>query len=217
MWPDASEIQMLLERLRDGAEVDPAVRDAFWARHRDTLQRLIAMRLDPLIRRRADASDIVQGVLLEAHRRLPGYLSDPALPFHLWLRRIALDHIAVAHRRHRQAGCRSLDRERGPVGSSVSDDSRDAPWSLGQIADSALTPGALAIRDEAAAQFREALGRLDPDDREILVLRYIEHMSNHEAAHALDLSPAAAGMRHLRALRRLKRVLEPADRSGSSC
>jgi len=40
------------------------------------------------------------------------HLRDPAMPFHLWLRQIALDQIVDAHRRHRVAARRSVDRER---------------------------------------------------------------------------------------------------------
>ena len=39
-------------------------------------------------------------------------------------------------------------------------------------------------------------------------MRHFEGLGNGEAAAALGLSPAAAGMRHLRALRRLRSILE---------
>ena len=42
------------------------------------------MRMDRQLQRRVDASDIVQDVLIEANRRLEGYLKDPAIPFHLY-------------------------------------------------------------------------------------------------------------------------------------
>ena len=58
--------------------------------HREPLRRMIRMRLDPAISAREDASDIVQDVLLEAHRRLEKYLLGPTMPFHLWLRYIAV-------------------------------------------------------------------------------------------------------------------------------
>jgi RNA polymerase sigma-70 factor (ECF subfamily) len=49
--------------------------------------------------------------------------------------------------------------------------------------------------------------RLEDDDREIVLLRHFEQLSNSEAAQVLGLSEAAAGMRHLRALRRLRAML----------
>ena len=54
---------------------------------------------------------------------------------------------------------------------------------------------------------REALEQLDAIDREVLVLRHFEQMSNHEAAAALAIKPAAASKRYVRAVERLKSVL----------
>ncbi len=71
----------------------------------------------------------------------------------------------------------------------------------------ALTPAAEAIRGELQRRFQYALAQLDSDDREIILLRHFEQSSNSEAARILGLSEAAAGMRHLRALRRLRAVL----------
>ena len=51
----------------------------------------------------------------------------------------------------------------------------------------------------SSAGFTRRLLRLDDDDREIILLRHFEQLSNSEAAQALGLSEAAAGMRHLRA------------------
>jgi RNA polymerase sigma-70 factor (ECF subfamily) len=71
-----------------------------------------------------------------------------------------------------------------------------------------LTPAARAIRRELAESLEEAIGRLCEADREILLLRHYEQLSNREAAQALGLSDPACGMRYLRALRRLRAVLE---------
>jgi RNA polymerase sigma-70 factor (ECF subfamily) len=62
---------------------------------------MIGLRLDQAVGRRVDASDRVQDLLPEASRRLPDCIRNPALPFHLWLRQIARDHLVDAHRRHR--------------------------------------------------------------------------------------------------------------------
>ena len=49
-----------------------------------------------------------------------------------------------------------------------------------------------------------AIGQLDEDDREIILMRHVEQLSNQEVAEALGLSEAAASMRCLRAVRRLR-------------
>lgn len=202
MWPDSVDTQGLLGRVEsEGA----AAEERLWARHREPLRRMIAQRLGPDLGRRVDASDVVQEVLLKASRGLPDYLRDPSLPFHLWLRQIALDQIIDAHRRHRVAARRSVDRERPLVAGAFAD--RSSLDLAAELLDPGLTPAADALRRELALRFRDAIGRLDEADREILVMRHFEQLSNGDAARALGLSEAAVGMRHLRALRRLRAVL----------
>jgi RNA polymerase sigma-70 factor (ECF subfamily) len=203
MWPDSPETQELLNQVRHG---EPAAVDRLLARHREPVRRLIGLRLDPAIAARVDASDIVQEVLLEASRRLAEYLRDPALPFHLWLRHIARDHLIDAHRRHRQAQRRSVDRER-PLQAPLADQS--SVELIGQLIDRELTPATAALRQEMARRFQDAIGTLDEADREVILMRHFEQLSNQEVATALGLSEAAASMRYLRALRRLRAVLAP--------
>ncbi len=98
MWPEAPRTEELLDKVRKG---EPEAVDGLLAAHREPLRRMIGLRLDPALAARLDASDVVQDVLLEAHRRLSDYLRNPTMPFHLWLRHIAKDHLIDAHRRHR--------------------------------------------------------------------------------------------------------------------
>jgi RNA polymerase sigma-70 factor (ECF subfamily) len=175
-------------------------------RHRDALRKLVGHRMDRAIARRVDASDVVQDVLLEASNRLANYLDQPALPFHLWLRQLARDRMIDMHRRHRQAQRRSVDRERSLAARAHSGQS--SLDLAARLADAELTPVAASIRRELQLRYHEAIEELAEDDREILLMRHFEQLTNSEAAEALGLSPPAAGMRHLRALRRLKDQLE---------
>jgi RNA polymerase sigma-70 factor, ECF subfamily len=210
IWPNADETNQLLADA--GAGIDDA-RNQLLERHRDSLRRLIRLRLDRMVARRVDASDIVQDVLLEANQRLQDYLADPRLPFHLWLRHLAKDRIIDMHRRHRGAQRRSLDREQSLGGNSHSD--RSALDLAQQLVDQELTPAAANIRREIEERFLAAVDQLDDDDRDILLMRHMEQLGNSETAAALGLSPAAAGMRHLRALRKLRAILgEPPSQAG---
>ncbi len=202
MWPEAAETSEILLRAREG-DADAASR--LLGRHREALRRMVDRRLDPAIRVRLDASDVVQEVLLEAHRRLKDYLKDPALPFHLWLRLIARDHIISAHRRHRAAAKRSVERER-PLAVSAAGD-RSSIELASFLRDAEPTPAAAAIQAELNRRFQEAIEKLAEDDREIILMRHFEDLSNQDAARALGLSQPAAGMRYLRALRRLRALL----------
>ncbi len=198
------ETQELLELVRSG---DSKAIDRLLGRHRPTLRRVVELRLDPAIAGRVDASDVVQETLVEASRRLAEYASNPAMPFHIWLRHLAKDHVIDAHRRHRAAQRRSVDRERSLANPQFGD--RSSIQLASQLAASGLTPAATAMRAELERRFRDALEHLKPDDREIIVLRHFEHYTNQEVARELGLSEPAAGMRYLRALRRLGATLNP--------
>ena len=202
MWPSADHTQTLLANAKQG---DDAAVGALLEHHRDSLRRLVRLRLDRRLAARIDASDVVQDVLLEASGRLADYLRDPVMPFHLWLRSMARDRIIDMHRRHRAAEKRSVEKER-PLHATFGD--RSSLELAGALKDPELTPAAATLKKELEARFLAALDELNEDDRDILLMRHFEGLGNGEAADALGLSPAAAGMRHLRALRRLREILE---------
>ena len=151
-------------------------------------------------------SDVLQDVLVEANRRLTRYLNDPVMPFHLWLRQIARDRIIDAHRRHRVSAKRSVDREQQMVAPRGYDQSSIHLASL--LGDQQLTPAAAALQKEMARKVEAAISELDPKDCEIVVMRHYEHLTNQEIGQALGLTEPAASMRYLRAIRRLKAILQ---------
>jgi RNA polymerase sigma-70 factor (ECF subfamily) len=150
--------------------------------------------------------------MIEAHRRLGQYLVNPTMPFQLWLRHIAQDHIIDAHRRHRQAQRRSLDREQYLNPAALSDQS--SIDLAGQLFDKQPTPATEAIRQELRENLLNSIGDMNSDDREIILMRHVDQLSNHEVAIALEVTEAAASMRYLRAIRRLKeRLSAPNNRN----
>jgi RNA polymerase sigma-70 factor (ECF subfamily) len=65
-----------------------------------------------------------------------------------------------------------------------------------------------AMRAELKVKVEEALNSMDESDREMLVLRHFEELSNSEAAQVAGLSPTAACNRYVRALKRLKTIFQ---------
>ena len=208
MWPDASSVQQLLDQAKAG-NADAV--DQLLARHREPIRRMIDLRLDPAIAQRLDASDVVQEVLIEANRRLQDYLKAPSMPFHLWLRHIAKDHIIDAHRRHHQAQKRGVNREQ-PMHRPAWGD-RSSLDLAAQLLDQDLTPASAAIQQEMRRRLREAIAQLDEDDREVILMRHYEMLANQEVASSLGLTEAAASMRYLRAVRKLRDLLAPPQSS----
>lgn len=211
IWPDGEQTSELLggAKLGDADAVDDLL-----DRHRESLRRMIHLRLDQQIKRRIDVSDVVQEVLVEASRRLQDYLANPGMPFHLWIRQIAKDRIIDAHRRHRVSAKRSVDREQplaptAPIDQSTID-------LAGQLCDPQLTPAAAATQRELAVHVQAAIQKLDENDRDIILMRHYEQLSNQEIAAALTLTEPAASMRYLRALKRLRKILDGDDSDEAS-
>jgi RNA polymerase sigma-70 factor (ECF subfamily) len=171
-------------------------------RHRDRLRRMVALRMDPRLRGRVDPSDVVQEAYLEASARLPEYARGPTMPFFLWLRLIAGQRLRIVHRRHLGAQARDAGREVALGGAGCPGASSDAL--AAHLAAAGPGPSEVARQAEREARLRQALDGLDPADREVIALRHFEQLTNAETAVALGISEAAAGQRHLRALRRLK-------------
>ena len=172
------------------------------------------MRMDRTLQRRVDASDIVQDVLVEANRRLTDYLESTGMPFQLWLRHLARDRMIDAHRRH-HAARRNVAREQPLEAASQNDQSAFDLVAL--VRDRELTPAAAATHHELEQRFQAAIETLDDADREVVLMRHFEQLSNKDVAQTLEISESAAGMRYLRAMRRLRTILqEPPSQASES-
>jgi RNA polymerase sigma-70 factor, ECF subfamily len=210
MWPDAQSTQELLAAAKNG---QAEAINQLLERHRAALRRMVDLRMDRAMERRVDASDVVQDVMLEANRRLNDYLHDPVMPFHLWLRQLAKDRIIDLHRRHRVAAKRSLDRER-PLEAAPRLDQSTLDLAA-QLCDREMTPAEAATWRELERRFQAAIEELDERDREVVLMRHFEQLTNSEVAQALQLSEPAAGMRYMRAMRRLRTLLADLDSSSA--
>src|SRR5262249_7926456 len=175
-------------------------RERLFARHRSFLRRFVALRTDRRLRSRLDPSDVVQEAQLEALRRLDDYLAAPTLCFRLWLRQLAFDRLLQLRREHLKAKRRSVEREvQLPEDSSVQ--------LARQLLSAAPGPSVELLNKEFARRVREAVHLLPEADREMVLLRNFEGLSNQEAAQLLDLKPATASQRYGRALIRLREIL----------
>lgn len=191
--------ETLIERACRG---EPAAVSALLTDLRPGLLRFFELRLDRALGRRLEPEDLVQQTLLEAARRLPEWCRGRSYPLNTWLRLMARQALGEALRRHLGAGRRDARREEAP-GARGSDPSSLADW----VVRSQTTPSQEARRNELRERVRQALEALPDLDREILVLRHFEALSNADAACELDIDPAAASKRFARALGRLRPLL----------
>ena len=195
-----SDTEELLRRVAQG---DVSAQGALLQRHRDRLRHLIVLRLDRRLRARIDPSDVIQETLAEAAQKLADYIRNRPLPFYPWLRRLAWERLVRLHRCHVRTRKRNIEREQ--VGLPLPDES--AVQLADRLAWRGSSPSARLLRDERRDRVQAALASLREGDREVLVLRYLEHLSTREIAAILGLAESGVKTRQLRALRRLGDLL----------
>jgi RNA polymerase sigma-70 factor (ECF subfamily) len=200
----------LIERARRG---DDAARQRLLEGHRARLRRVIAVRLDRRLLARLDPSDVVQDALVAAASGLDEYLRDRPLPFFAWLRQFAWERMIELHRRHVRAQNRSVVREE-PWSPPLPDES--VSHLASQLVASGTSPSRRMLRQERGDRVRAALEMLSDRDREVLVMRHLEQLENAEIAAVLGISEGAVRTRHVRALQRLRELLEDEGRGSLS-
>jgi RNA polymerase sigma-70 factor, ECF subfamily len=200
MSADTRTNEELLDAARNGALAVVVVR------HRDRLERMVRLRMDCRLQGRVDPADVLQDAYLAARGKFRQYSATPRLPFFLWLRLEVGQRLLDVHRFH-------LGTQMRDAGQEVSLDSGPLPpvtsLSLAEQRLRKLTSAnKAAMRAELKIRVQEALNSMDPHDREVLVLRHLEELSNAETAQVLGIKPSAAVNRYVRALKRLKDVFQ---------
>lgn len=175
--------------------------------YRPRLWRLVAFRLHPQLQGRIDADDVLQDAWLRAVDRIASFLKDAAAisPF-LWFRTIVSQTLVDLHRFHMGAQKRSAAREFS-INRGWSSESTSSSMSF-HLQQPAKSPSSTLGRAEQARQLEAALQGMNENDREVLALRHFEELSNSETARVLNMTEQAASARYIRALARLKQVLE---------
>lgn len=199
---DGIEIAGELDLLRNDGEI--AVAELFH-RYQEKLLRMIAFRLDSRIIGKVDGEDILQDAFVETARRIQDYLDQPSVPFFVWIRQITKQVLIDTHRRYLEAKMRDVNHEvtldrRGSASTTSS-------CLAAQLADSLTSPSQFAVREEMIDRLRVTMDTLDEIDREVLVLRHLEELSNNEVAQILGIDKYAASKRYLRALERLRSAM----------
>lgn len=171
--------------------------------HRRRLLKMVHLRMDPRLKTRVGASDVLQEAFVEVNERVEAYLEDPRMPFFLWLRFITAQRLVALHRHHIGAQKRDVRRQ---VDAGIP--SASTPALVDHLMASGTSPTQGVAREETRIRMGAALDRMPAADREILVLRHFEELSNAETAQELGIEPPAASKRYVRALRRLKDMLD---------
>jgi RNA polymerase sigma-70 factor (ECF subfamily) len=197
------EPDSLRERLKQNPE---GVLAEEFTRERVRLWRMVQFRLDPIVAARVDADDVLQDAWIAAVKRVNYFLEHESLSMFVWLRLIVGQTIVDLHRHHLGAEMRDAYREvsiRQPSLSRSTSISMAARL-LGQM----TSPSQVAMKRELALALEQAIESMDAIDREVLALRHFEELSNSEVAEVLGIEQKTASIRYVRAVKRLKTILQ---------
>ena len=82
---------------------------------------------------------------------------------------------------------------------------------------SGTSPTQKLLREELRSRVRQTLDEMSAEDREVLVLRYLEQLSNEEVAIVLGVSQRTAQARHRKAVERIQVLLSDKLEGDQSC
>jgi RNA polymerase sigma-70 factor (ECF subfamily) len=167
---NSDETNALVRRAQTGSL--PAIRELYLAYHEQIYRFIWSRVYDP-----AQADDLTGEVFLRMITHLGSY-QDRAIPFQAWLYRIARNLIIDNHRR-------SLKRETIPL-DHVSEDR------VGAETPEKATEQALTFEE-----VQRGLESLNPEQREVLELRFLAGLSTDEVAAVVEKSVLAVkGLQH---------------------
>ena len=182
-----------------GPEEHSLALERFW----DYLHLLAQMQLDPRLRGKCDASDVVQQTLLKAHQAFDQFRGREPAELGAWLRQILARTLADLVRDHGRAK-RDLTRERSLEAALEESSARLEAWA---IADQS-SPSQQAMRQEQSLRLAEALALLPELQREALLLKHCEGWSLDAIAQHLGRTPPAVASLLRRGLKQLREHLQ---------
>jgi len=194
---ESAEIDMLMAQCRAGND---AALEKLFTKVGPRLRQMVSLRIGPQLSARIDPSDVLQEAYLDAEQKISRYLQKPTVSPFVWLRGVTFDRLAKLQRQHLGTQARTVAREcRLPENSSVQ--------LVQHFAARTATASEVLNRKEMHSQLQLAIDGLSDDDREVILMRHFEGLTNLEVAEALQIKPTTATMRHGRALARLKEQL----------
>jgi RNA polymerase sigma-70 factor (ECF subfamily) len=122
------------------------------------------------------------------------------MPFRLWLRRITYDRLLMVRRQHVRSERRTVERD-------VALPDRSSLLLAQQLLAGSSSPSEQLAKRELRRRVNKAVADLAETDREILLMRNFEGLSNQEVSQLLGISLTAASQRYGRALLRLRKIL----------
>ena len=155
--------------------------------------------MNPLLSSRLSIDDVLQEAYLAAARRPLFFTQEPEVPLYFKFRKITLQTLCDLEREHIKSEKRSALKELA---------GEPSEQALEVLPGEVRSPKTVLERKERNALIRQVIEALPATDRQILILRNFDVMSNSECAAILGIDQKAASIRYVRALKRLRDRLQ---------
>lgn len=198
--PDHAEIIRRLKTDREEALAE------LYLLVRERLRRVIDFRLDYRLGGRVSQSDVLQETYVRAAQRIESYLKKPDMPFFVWLRLEANQRMHEIHRFHFGAEKRDIRRE--VKLQNKSDNGNTSVQLAAHIVAKMTSASGLFQKAQQIEALEKTLSEMNETDREVIAMRHFEELSNVETAKVLGIGAEAASKRYIRALKRLKEIMQ---------
>ncbi|HVA44876.1 MAG TPA: sigma-70 family RNA polymerase sigma factor [Pirellulales bacterium] len=195
----ANPLELLLQA-KQGSDV---ARGELLESYRAYLELLARVELGRRLQTKVDAADLVQETFLEAHRNFALFRGQSEPEFAAWLREILSGRICNLVRHYLGTQGRDLRRERAW---NVNLDESSRAIDRGFLALQSTPSQHVAAREQGVL-LAQALSRLPPDYREVVVLRHFEELTFPEVARRMDRTVDSVQKLWVRALASLKQTL----------
>jgi RNA polymerase sigma-70 factor (ECF subfamily) len=166
--------------------------------YRNYLLWIATRQLDPDLKAKGGASDLVQETFLKAQQHFNQFQGEGEGDLKAWLRQLLLNNVADFTRMYQETAKRRVGREAPLAADST------GPDLAGRIAADTPSPSGQAIQKEQFRAIQEALARLPEEYRQVIVYRYQEERSFEEIGRLMNLTPNAARKLWVRAIKRLQ-------------
>jgi len=175
-----------------------------FVKYEKQLLNLIKQNLNPALLRRVAAEDVVQETLIKACEKISYFENNPEIPVYLKLRKLALQTITDLERKHLKSKKRDIYKEIYVDGTN---DCSKAEINWNMFEASITSPSVKLSRECMREIIKKAMEMLPFIDRQIIELRHFDDISNKECAEVLEITEKAASIRYVRALQKLKKIL----------
>lgn len=167
--------------------------------YRQYLKLLAELQLNPQLKSKEDASDIVQKTMLEAHRDFAGFRGRTEAELRAWLKQILI-HNLLSTARHYKRDKRATGKEVALQGQL---EESSALLHRKLIADQS-SPSMKMMKQERLEQLANALLKLLDDERSAVILKHYHNWPVSEIAQHLGRTPEAVAGLLRRGLKKLR-------------